>query len=427
MRFKEIAIISLKSLIATKLRTFLTVAIIAFGIMALMLIITATKAMEQKFTESFSNMGASGFNIRFKERKMRFNNNGTEITKTKKNAPRQKKSNLGQPISVAQAEWFKNNYKFPAQVSINRVANFNAIIGFNSKKTNPNVRVMGSDENYININNYTLVAGRNLNTIDIETGRNVCMIGYTIAKKLFDNKKPFDIVDNFINIEGMPYRVIGCLKEKGSSFGFSLDNLIVTSYNNAKQNFNGGILASYNISVKAKDIQQVEGAIGEAKGIFRPIRRLTVTDEDNFYIDKSDSMASMVIGGLKNFTIAAAAIGLITLISSAIALMNIMLVSVNERTKEIGLVKAIGGTKLNIRWQFLLESVFISLAGALLGIILGVLIGNIASLLMHTSFIIPWVWVVRGVLMCSLVGFAAGFYPAFKASKLNPIAALRHD
>jgi putative ABC transport system permease protein len=171
----------------------------------------------------------------------------------------------------------------------------------------------------------------------------------------------------------------------------------------------------------------MEGAIGEATGIFRPIRRLEVTEEDNFMIDKSDSIVEMLMRNLAFITIAAVVIGIITLAGAAVGLMNIMLVAVTERTKEIGLIKAIGGKRANVRVQFLLESIIISLLGAAIGIVLGIIVGNIAGLLLKTSFVIPWNWVIAGVVICSLVGLGAGLYPAIKASRLNPIDALRYE
>jgi putative ABC transport system permease protein len=186
-------------------------------------------------------------------------------------------------------------------------------------------------------------------------------------------------------------------------------------------------MSSFNIQVKVKDLQLMEGAISQASGVFRPIRGLTTQEEDNFVIDKSDSFASMLINNLAFISGAALVIGIITLIGSAVGLMNIMLVAVTERTKEIGLIKAIGGRKKEVRDQFLNEAVIISIIGAIIGIILGILIGNVASWLLETSFVIPWGWIFSGVIICSITGLLAGLYPARKASRLNPIEALRYE
>ena len=175
------------------------------------------------------------------------------------------------------------------------------------------------------------------------------------------------------------------------------------------------------------DIKDMDAAIGEAKGTFRPIRKVAIDEDNNFYIDKSDSIAEVFMSSLGAITTAAAFIGLITLIGAAIGLMNIMLVAVNERTREIGLIKAIGGTRKSIRTQFLFESVLISLIGAIFGIILGVLVGNIVGMFLHTGFVVPWGWVVLGIVVCSAVGLFAGLYPAIKAARLDPIVALRYE
>ena len=168
----------------------------------------------------------------------------------------------------------------------------------------------------------------------------------------------------------------------------------------------------------------MDAAIGEAKGSFRPVRNLDIREDDNFYIEKSDSLAEMFMNSLGSITMAAAFIGLITLIGAAIGLMNIMLVSVNERTREIGLIKALGGTRKSIREQFLFESVLISLMGAIIGISLGVLVGNLFGIVFNTGFVVPWGWVIIGVITCSLVGLVQAFILQYKASRLDPIVAL---
>ncbi len=217
------------------------------------------------------------------------------------------------------------------------------------------------------------------------------------------------------------------MEARGSTLGRSLDNVIITSYNNVRDFLNSNPNASFTINVKVDDIKLLEGAIGEAQGIFRPIRRSAITEEDNFLIDKSDSIVEMLLRNLSFITISAVVIGAITLIGAAVALMNIMLVSVTERTKEIGLVKAIGGRQVSIRRQFLYESIIISLMGAAFGIVLGILVGNSFSLVLNTGFVVPWLWLIWGIIICSLVGLAAGLYPSLKASRLNPIEALRYE
>lgn len=424
MTLRDTLSLSFRTVRSNKLRTGITVAIIALGITALIGINTAIAAIQQKFLESFSSMGALGFTIRYQEPRRHFNND--EIKKEKKGTKKEKKSNMGKPITEKQAETFKANYQFPALISTNLMGPRDAIISYNNKKTNPNVWVVGGDENYTSLNGFNVIYGRDLNTLDIESSRNVCLIGKDVATRFFGEsfERP---LDRIIRINNIPFRIIGTLKPKGSTFGRSLDNIIITSYSNVRRFFNSNPNASFNIQVKVPDIKLIDGAIGEATGDFRTIRKLTVSETDNFAIDKSDSFAEMLIRNLSFITMAALLIGVITLIGAAIGLMNIMLVAVTERTKEIGLIKAIGGKRKNVRYQFLYESIIISLLGAGIGIVTGVLLGNVVGILLSTNFVIPWNWVFTGVFICSLVGLLAGLYPAVKAARLNPIEALRYE
>jgi putative ABC transport system permease protein len=424
MKLKDSLSLAFRTVKSNKLRTGITVAIIAFGIMALIGIITAIASMNQSLTESFATMGANSFSIQYRDLQIRMGG-GREVKKTNTRALRQKKSNERKIITYQEARRFKRQYAFPARVSISLSGPQNIIVMNDKVKTNPNISMTGGDENYLVQNGYTLAGGRNLNQLDVESGRSICIIGNSLAQKLYGDNT-LKALDQTIKADGIKYRVVGVLKDKGSSAFFNADNIVLTSYNNIRRLFpTDGI--SYNIGIMVNDINQMDAAIAEAKGTFRPIRKLAIDEENNFYIRKSDSIAEVFKSALGSIAMAAAFIGLITLLGAAIGLMNIMLVAVSERTREIGLVKAIGGKSKSIRSQFLFESIFISLMGAILGIVLGVIVGNVVGLFLHTGFVVPWGWVVIGIVVCSIVGLLAGLYPAVKAARLDPIVALRYE
>lgn len=422
MTLKDSFGLAYRTVVSNRLRSGITIAIIAFGIMALIGIITCIDAMNKYLTESFATMGANSFSIAYKER-FRFNNNNDDVQKVKKGR-KQKKSNLDKFITIREAEQFKDLYKYPAVVSIEISGGNGYEIHYKQKKTNPNVNIRGGNEHFVGVNGFTLAAGRNLNALDVETGRNVCILGGDVVEKLFGENIGAS-VDKVIKLGNTPYRVVGVLAKKGNSALMRADNVVITSYGNARSLANAS--STFRIGVAASNVVSLEGAVNEAEILFRNVRRLHPTDDNNFVIEKSDKIAQTFIGLLGSIQGAAAAIGLITLIGAAIGLMNIMLVAVNERTKEVGLIKAIGGKRSDIKNQFLFESTIISVMGAIFGIILGVLVGNIFALVLGTGFVVPWGWVVLGIVICSGVGLAAGLWPALKASRLDPIVALRHD
>jgi putative ABC transport system permease protein len=283
--------------------------------------------------------------------------------------------------------------------------------------------MVGGDENYLFLNGFSLLAGRNFSRQEIQSAQNICLLGYDVASKLFKLDRSM-AVNHVVRINDVPYRVIGVLASRGSSFGFSRDNLVIIGYKNAEKFSSNN---SYTIGVKIDRLNQVANAMGEAEGVFRAIRKLNTTEESNFIVERSDSVAERAINVLSYLTAAIVVIGFITLIGSAIGLMNIMLVSVTERTKEVGLIKAIGGKSKTVRQQFLSEAILISILGALFGVVLGLLFGNLLAILLSAGFTIPWKWIGYGIAICGTVGLLAGLYPALKAGKLNPIDALRYE
>ncbi len=403
--------ISLQSIRNNLLRTILTVMIIAVGITALVGILTAIESIKTYFTKEFTVMGANTFTISSRGMRVQVNN---KRYRTKNHAF----------ITYYQALEFKEKFDFPSTVSISTFGSGTATLKYESKKTNPNITVRGIDENYLFTSGFQIETGRNFSTHDIENGRNVAIIGIELVKKLFPaGEEP---LDNVISIGGGKYKIVGVLMSKGSGFGNNNDRLAFIPYTNARSYFSRPSM-NFDVQVKVNNAELMDAAIGEAEAEFRKVRELTPLDETDFNIEKSDNLVNILLDNIKNITLVATIIGIITLFGAAIGLMNIMLVTVTERTREIGVRKAIGAKGRTVKQQFLLEAVVIGQIGGFLGIILGILAGNGISALIGSSFIIPWVWIIVGVILCFFVGIISGYYPAQKASKFDPIESLRYE
>lgn len=379
--------------------------------MALVGILTAVDSLKASIYSNFSTLGSNTFSIRQSGQSMRRRGGGSD-------------EKVSPPIVYDQAKLFKDRYTFPSKVSVSTMATMIATVKYNSEKTNPNIGVWGIDENYLEASGYEIAQGRFFTPNEIKEGTNEVVIGNDVLVKLFKNKS--DPINQFVSIRNMRYRVIGVMKTKGSSMVRSGDNTVYIPILNAIRYYKGPN-ASVGVSVTVDNIDQLNYAIDEGIGLFRSIRGLKLSEENNFEMSKSDAIANTVVDQISYVTIAATVIGVITLFGAAIGLMNIMLVSVTERTREIGVSKALGATRKAVRTQFLVEAIVICQIGGLLGIIFGILAGNGVSLLIGGDFIIPWVWIIAGIVFCFIVGLVSGLYPAIKASKLDPIEALRYE
>ena len=409
--FIENVRIALKSIKTNLLRTILTIFIIAFGIMALVGILTAIDSIKLSLTESFSLMGANTFTIESRSMRVSIGNQ------------RYRRKNH-EFISYRQAQEFKERFKFPARVSVWTQASGAAVVKYKTYKSNPNISVLGVDEDYIYTAGYEIEKGRNISARDVADNANLVLIGSEVARQVFGRQ--VEPLNRYISVGNGRYRVVGVLKSRGQGGGMGTDRVCLIPYSNVRQYFSRPQMR-YSINVSPTRPEMLDVSVSEAEGLFRLVRNLDATDESDFNVTTSDQLARMLIENLKFVTMAATIIGLITLMGAVIGLMNIMLVSVTERTKEIGTRKALGAKSLMIKRQFLYEAVIIGQLGAVVGILLGIIIGNGVSLAIGSSFIIPWKWILLGIGLCFGVGVISGYFPAVKASRLDPILALRYE
>lgn len=404
----KIALTSIKSQL---LRTCITVFIIAIGIWALVGILSVVSALKNTILEDFASMGANTFTIeQYEMADMMANNSSTPI--------------VNPLISYTDVVQFKERYQFPLSVvSLSFDAASNIEVKNDIMKTDPEINVIGCDENYLSNSGITVETGRNFSYTDVKNNHYVCIVGSDFSKKMFKGISP---IGQTLSVKGYKFKIIGVLKEQGSTFGKNEDQRIFIPFQIARIIFD---TANVNYVVKVSILQDglLNQAVDEATADFRNIRRLTPAQKSNFGIERSDDMIRSMLKQVTTLNIAAWMIGMITILGSSIALMNIMLVSVTERTKEIGIRKSLGAKRRTIAQQFFTETVVIGQLGGIIGTFLGISSAYLLSKLIHFTFVIPWIAIIAAFITTFVVAVISGLYPAIKASKLDPVEALRYE
>lgn len=408
--FRENVRIALNSIKTQLLKTILTIVIISLGIMALVGTLSGVDAMEKNFGGNFDTMGSNTFNIQ------RY-----EFSIQRHGGAREK---INPIISYNHVRRFVENYNYPyTQTSISFRCTNVAEVKYESEKTDPEVQVYGANEHYLVNTGSKVESGRGFSSFDIENNSKVCVIGSDFLKNLFEIENP---IGKTISIRGVKFKVIGVLESKGSSFGNNQDLKVIIPIQVARGIYTAPNI-NYTISIKVDDNTILEGAQDEAIKVFRNVRKLQPLEKDNFGLQRSDDLISIIADVSGYLRFAAWIISIITILGSSIALMNIMLVTVSQRTREIGIRKAIGAKRSAISTQFFIEAIVIGQFGCFLGIILGILVGFGMAKFFEVEFNIPWMAMVAAVIMSLLVALISGIFPAIKAARLDPIESLRYE
>ncbi len=411
--FRENIKIALGSIRTQLLRTILTIIIITIGITALVGILTVVAAFENNLNSTFASMGSNTFNINQYKTQLRGNGGVNKIEK------------INPIITYPEAKAFKEKYSYPlTQTSLSFIATSSAEVKFENQKTDPEISVLGVDEYFLTNSGLEVTQGRNFNPFDISNNVYYCIVGSDfVSKGLLKDVNP---IGKIISIRGAKFKVIGVLKEKGSTFGNSQDLRIMIPIQVARSLFSAPNI-NYSLSTMIQRTELLDDAIDNAIFTMRKIKKLNPVEEDNFGVSRSDDLVNRIASITGFLGVSAWLIGIITILGSSIALMNIMIVSVTERTREIGVRKALGAKKSAIAFQFFIETITVGQIGGIFGILFGILVGYGISSLLNLAFVTPWQAIFAAFATSFFVGLVSGLYPAIKASQLDPIEALRYE
>jgi putative ABC transport system permease protein len=405
---KESLAMALHAIRANKLRSALTLIGIVVGIFSIISVMTAMGVLRQSIEEGITQLGANTFQIDkndhgFGGHERRFRNR--------------------KPITYEQALAVRDKSTLALAVGIESWE-FGKIIWWQGQKTNPNVSLAGENLEGIVTNDWTVEHGRGITQQDMDFGRSVMLIGKPVAEKLFPPS--INPIGQQVRVDGLWYEVIGVLQSKGGALGGNQDNLVILPLFTFFQKY-GRAGRSFHIMVKAINREVVDDAIEESVSILRAARNLKPADENDFGYFSNDSLVRQFNDFTLYLRLGVLVISSIALLAAGVGIMNIMLVSVTERTREIGIRKAIGAQKRDIMQQFIIEAIILCQLGGMFGILFGIIGGNVVSVLLEAPPVIPWDWTAIGFGVCSLVGLTFGIYPAWKASALDPIEALRYE
>jgi putative ABC transport system permease protein len=402
--------LSVNTLRANKLRSILTLAGIAIGVFSIIAIMTLLDALQSGIEGGLSQLGSNTFQIQ-KFPAMHFGGPGA-MAKFR-NRP---------DISYEQGLRLREKATIYKYISLEDYKG-TRVFKYGQYSTNPNMTLAGVLPDYLPCNNYTVTLGRFFTDNEVELASNVCIIGMEVVNKLFPKENP---LGKNIILDKNEFKIIGILESKGEIFGQSQDNIALIPITRMQAIY-GKTDRSINIAIQAPSKDTYDATVENVTSVMRVIRNVKPGEESNFEIFSNESLISSVNSFTKYFKYGAGFISFIALLAAGIGIMNIMLVSVTERTKEIGIRKAIGAKNRTILNQFLVEAIILCEIGGSAGIIFGIAAGNLLGIYLNTKVVIPVDWVVIGLVICSVVGIVFGVYPAYQAAKLNPIDALRYE